>query len=259
MEDYEVINNDVEVITDVEVIENNALKASDEESAKQLTEDIKSTTTALYILLKRAHDTKAWLTLGYKSWTEYIEQEFDFSRARSYQLINQANVIEEINQASGVPLYITERDARSIKKRLPEITKRLEEVKDSDFDDDKLKDEAERIIEEEKEDIDNSNEYSGKDENGFSVGGEEEVDFEETEVTTYDNNEPTSFPPKIITFYENVNASFEVFERASPIATDIGKYIKSTSDVDNDEFVKLAKGSIAMITTILREIEKGAK
>lgn len=253
-----ISNDDIEVITDVEIIEND-VESLDKKSAEKLTEDIKSTTTALYILLKRAHDTKAWQTLGYKSWTEYIEKEFDFSRARSYQLINQANVIEEINEASGVPLYITERDARSIKKRLPEITKRLEEIKDSGVDEDELKDEAERIIEEERENIDNTNEFSGQDEKGFSSGGgEEDEDFEESEVKTYDNG-PITFPPKIVTFYENVYASFEIFERAHPIAIDIGRYVKFTNDVDTDEFVKAAKQSVGMINVILKEIERGAK
>ena len=104
------------------------------EQAAELTSDIQSTTSALYILLKQAHDDKAWVALGYKSWASYVEGEFDFSRARSYQLINQANVIEEINQASGVSVYITEREARAIKKRLPEITEKLEKnVKDADL------------------------------------------------------------------------------------------------------------------------------
>ena len=117
----------VEIVDETDKLE--VLEVLDKDAAKQLTKDIQSTTTALYVLLKKAHDTKAWLSLGYKTWTEYIEKEFDFSRARSYQLINQANVIEEINDASGVPLYITEREARSIKKRLPEITEKLKDMK----------------------------------------------------------------------------------------------------------------------------------
>ena len=72
-------NEDVEVIMS-------------KDEAVKLTQDIKSTTTALYVLLKRAHDDKAWVAMGYKSWTEYIENELP--AAQVYQLINQRSMIK---------------------------------------------------------------------------------------------------------------------------------------------------------------------
>lgn len=231
------MENNIEVIkaTDVEVVDNtsNNEMTIDKKSAKQLTNDIKSTTTALYVLLKRAHDTKAWQALGYNSWTEYIEEEFDFSRARSYQLINQANVIEEINAASGVPLYITESEARSIKKRLPEITERLEEIKEEDLEEEEAKQRAREIIEQEKEELDNSANYQDDDDleddrKGFSKGGTDDgwddPEHIESEVVT------TNFSNQVRFAAARALETLEVYD-LFPNAKDIGRYLGETEDV----------------------------
>lgn len=94
-------------------------------AAEELTNAIKSTSQALHILLKEAHDKEAWRALGYSSWKAYVEDELGFTRSRSYQLIDQAKVIEEISTATGETVYITEKEARAIKKKLPEITEKI--------------------------------------------------------------------------------------------------------------------------------------
>lgn len=96
-----------------------------ESEAQDLTESIKSTTVALAVLLQRAHQLKAWKAMGYASWKEYIEEEFKFSRARSYQLLDQGNVIKAVSEAGDTELYLTEKEAKIIKKELPNITERI--------------------------------------------------------------------------------------------------------------------------------------
>lgn len=239
------------------------MDAMSEDEAKQLTQDIQSTTTALYVLLKRAHDNKAWLALGYKSWTEYIEKEFDFSRARSYQLINQANVIEEINGASGVPLYLTEREARDIKKRLPQITKKIEEdVKGSGLSDDEAKKKVKQIIEEEtKEDIDNAAGYKG---GGGGNFGEDDgwdnpnvVAEEDMEEYNPENKKKKSGGYQLSDddkfYYENLCVTLKIFE-SLPNASLLGEKL-SKSDIDKKELKKMAESSSAWITRLLDELE----
>lgn len=95
--------------------------------ARDLTDSIKASVTATYILVKKAHDLNAWRSLGYKTWEEYVKNEFDMSAARSYQLINQATVIKQLEDASpeGTKVMLTEAQARDIKKELPNITEKV--------------------------------------------------------------------------------------------------------------------------------------
>lgn len=97
------------------------------QAARELTDSIKASVTATYILVKRAHDLKAWKSLGYKTWEEYVKSEFDMSAARSYQLINQADVIKQIEEVTpdGTKVMLTEAQARDIKKELPRITEKV--------------------------------------------------------------------------------------------------------------------------------------
>lgn len=103
--------------------------AMTQESARKITEAIKATATMTYILVKRAYDYKAYLSLGYTSWADYIRQEFNMSTSRSYQLINQAQVIEELESVApdGTQLYLTEAQTRDIKNELPRITQKVKE------------------------------------------------------------------------------------------------------------------------------------
>jgi hypothetical protein len=97
------------------------------DEAKHLTESIRATADVLYVLIQRAHAGKAWLALGYSSFGDYVNEEFDISRSRAYQLLNQANFIQQIESVApeGTHISLNEasvRDLRdSIESLLPEI------------------------------------------------------------------------------------------------------------------------------------------
>lgn len=98
-----------------------------EEEARALTEEIRAAVEGVWVLLVRAHETKAWKALGYERWADYISGEFHKGRQWSYQLLDQAIVITEIEVASGVyaDAYISQQVAREIKPLLPEVTEQI--------------------------------------------------------------------------------------------------------------------------------------
>ena len=93
------------------------------EQATKLTESIRNTSKVLWVLISRAHSGKAWIALGYTSWESYVVAEFDISRSRSYQLLNQAKVIQEIesNVPEGTHIVISESEARDLRGVLDEV------------------------------------------------------------------------------------------------------------------------------------------
>lgn len=105
------------------------LEEMTEDEATEITGAIRSTITATYVLLYRAHEGKAYKALGYGSWKEYIAGEFDFSVQRSYQLLDLAKTVEVIESVApgGTDLSLTEAQARDIKRELPKITERVKE------------------------------------------------------------------------------------------------------------------------------------
>lgn len=98
------------------------------DEARELTETIRSTADVLYVLLHRAHAGRAWEALGYGSFETYVREEFDISRSRAYQILNQAKVIEAIEAAApeGTDLRITEAQARDLKSVLGEVVPEIE-------------------------------------------------------------------------------------------------------------------------------------
>ena len=226
------------------------------EKASMLTEDIKSTTTALYVLLKQAHDEKAFIAMGYKTWTEYVEKEFEFSRTRSYQLINQANVIEQIEESTGFPIYITERDARAIKKRLPEITEKLKvEVKEADLE----REEAERVA---KEILDNREPQ----EEMKDLYEENEIDNSKLPMTPPSEEEPEEYHPindKGIKkyklnedekfYYDNLLITLKIFKDL-PDPVEFGQLIDKSTE-NKKELSKLAEYAFSWITRLIDEVQ----
>lgn len=99
-----------------------------EEEATEITGAIRSTITATYVLLYRAHEGKAYKALGYDTWKDYIAEEFDFSVQRSYQLLDLAKTVEIIESVTpdGTDVSLTESQARDIKRELPKITERVQ-------------------------------------------------------------------------------------------------------------------------------------
>lgn len=239
-------------ITTVEVVDVEVEVLMTKEEATELTQSIQSTTTALYVLIKKAHDNKAWLAMGYDSWASYIENEFNFSRARSYQLINQANVIEEINEASGVELYITEREARSIKKKLPEITKKLEtEVKGADLPSEEAEEKAREIIDETKEEMDMANKYNngGQYDDGYVEDEEDNGAMEEWTPANVDK----VLKDEDFFYYNNLMTTLEIF-KSMPAADKFGKTLRN-SNKDTKEVLEKAENAFAWLAKLIDEIE----
>lgn len=138
----EVVEVDDSMVSQIDtIIENSAMMNAEE--AQELTIAIKSTSTALYILLARAHEGKAYKALGYDTWKEYVQSEFDISPQRSYQLLDQHKVISALEEAApeGTVVKLTEAEARSIKKELPRITDEIKSATEG-----KSADEAESLI-----------------------------------------------------------------------------------------------------------------
>lgn len=102
------------------------------EQARQLTNTIRDASEVLWVLIARAHAGKAWQALGYESWERYVRSEFDMSRSRSYQLLDQARVIAAIESAvpAGTEIHLSEAAARDLKsvieEAIPEIRERTE-------------------------------------------------------------------------------------------------------------------------------------
>lgn len=204
------------------------------DEARELTEAIKSTSVALFTLLKKAHDSRAWEVLGFNSWSEYIKNEFDFSRQYSYRLVNQANVIEQINEAGEIDYYISEKEANIIKKKLPEITERI-------------KNETENIeSEEEKKEVVNT---IIKEEVGYGYGGDEPEE-DEDDFEGYDEYDLEK--AKREGFKEGLNqVSDDIYDQKDKVASGLDFYLQSlmrTLDIFNalpetKEMIKIVKNS----------------
>jgi len=125
-DDYEAPSEEVddeieEASRDLQLYEMN------EAEAKEITEAIRSASTATYILLSQAHTQKAHKALGYHSWADYVKTEFEMSSQRSYQLMDLSKVVEEIQAVTpeGTRVRLTEAQARDIKRELPRITEQI--------------------------------------------------------------------------------------------------------------------------------------
>lgn len=100
-----------------------------QDGAKELTRSIRDAAEVIWVLIARAHAGKAWLALGYDSWADYVREEFNMSRSRSYQLLDQAKVIEAINKAmpSGAEVALSESSARDLKFVIQEAVPEIKE------------------------------------------------------------------------------------------------------------------------------------
>lgn len=102
------------------------------EEAVVLTEHIRATADVLYVLVQRAHAGRAWEALGYDSFGSYVTSEFNISRSRAYQLLNQANIIAQIQDAApeGTQISINEATARDLKSMVDELVPEIEAATD---------------------------------------------------------------------------------------------------------------------------------
>lgn len=120
-----------------------------EGKARELTNAIKAAAEATYVLLARAHQGKAYKALGYSTWADYVNQEFEISTQRSYQLLNLSKTIEALEAVApeGTQVKLTEAQARDIKRELPFITSKIAEETE-DLDKDEAADRIDEIVQE---------------------------------------------------------------------------------------------------------------
>lgn len=97
--------------------------------AEELTRSIRDAAEVIWVLIARAHAGKAWKALGYDSWADYVQQEFNMSRSRSYQLLDQAKVIAAVSEAvpAGTDIAVTESSARELKYVIQEAVPEIRE------------------------------------------------------------------------------------------------------------------------------------
>lgn len=97
--------------------------------ARALTDEIKHAAERVWSLLLQAHERGAWKALEYPTWESYVRAEFDMSRSRSYQILDQGRVVREITAAAGVSTMvdIDEREARDLRPHLPHVAAAVRE------------------------------------------------------------------------------------------------------------------------------------
>lgn len=123
-----------------------------EEQARSITDTIRNAVDVVWMLIARAHAGKAWEALGYETWADYVKDEFNMSRSRSYQLLDQARVVAEIESAvpEGTVVSITEAAARDLKGVLEEVVPEIRE-RTAGLDPDEASDVLAEIVEEQRE------------------------------------------------------------------------------------------------------------
>lgn len=110
------------------------------EEARALTDQIKGATEALWSMLAEAHDRQAWRALGYGSFRDYVDAEFNISRGHAYRMLDQARVIAALAEVAQVSpsgdTGITEAAARDLKPHLTVVKELVVEATDGIEDED---------------------------------------------------------------------------------------------------------------------------
>jgi hypothetical protein len=97
------------------------------DEAQTLTERIKTATQEVCLLLLEAHQRRAWVPLGYRSWREYVRSELGLSRSRSYELLDQARVVRVLQKEARTSQLpdISPYAAGQIRPHLAEVTQMI--------------------------------------------------------------------------------------------------------------------------------------
>jgi hypothetical protein len=66
--------------------------------ARRLTDEVKADAQRLWAKLLNLYEGRAHIALGYNSWAEYCQQEFKMGKTRSYQLLQAAQVINQLTK-----------------------------------------------------------------------------------------------------------------------------------------------------------------
>jgi hypothetical protein len=75
-------------------------------------------------LLLEAHDRRAWTSLGYATWSQYVATEYGFSKQRAFQLLDHGRFIRGLESATGrsTAVDLPERVSRDLKSQLGPLT-----------------------------------------------------------------------------------------------------------------------------------------
>lgn len=95
--------------------------------ARLLTDRIRSRAQNLCELVFRAHSGRAWVALGYQSWEDYVREEFNLSRSRAYELVDQGRVLQVLSAAANTELGagVSPYAVREIKRYVPELAEEI--------------------------------------------------------------------------------------------------------------------------------------
>lgn len=188
------------------------------DQAKELTETIRSTSEVLFMLLARAHAGKAWLALGYSNFGDYVREEFDMSRSRAYQILDQAKVVAAIEAAApeGAPIpNISEAAARDLKSIIGEVVPEIAE-RTHGLPADEAGDVVEEIVENYRDQVRNDREQDALEREEAAEDAAERRGFSETgggiytpppPAPTYDDED--DYDPALIR--RNVQAAYDLY------------------------------------------------
>jgi hypothetical protein len=101
----------------------------DARAARVLTKRIKTEINNVCLLLSEAHDRRAWVVLGHSTWNQYVRKEFGYSRSRSYEILDQARVVQAIQRAAGSD-SIPDLSAYTARQIKPYLQKIVNEIRD---------------------------------------------------------------------------------------------------------------------------------
>ena len=190
-----------------------------QDQARSITDTIRNAVDVVWMLIARAHAGRAWSALGYESWADYVKEEFNMSRSRSYQLLDQARVVAEIEGAvpEGTVISITEAAARDLKGVLEEVVPEIRE-RTAGLDPEDASDVLAEIVEEQRERLREQQEAADDDdyEDGYLGGsgnGRGYSDRDEPEPL-YDDVDGVD----VVAIRQAVNAAHDLYSSLSALA-----------------------------------------
>lgn len=92
------------------------MKPLSKTQARNLTKKIKENLQESAQLMKEAHEKKVWLPLGYKNFSQWLREAVGITRGRAYQLINIAQLDQDIREKLPLPndYTISDKNTRAV-------------------------------------------------------------------------------------------------------------------------------------------------
>ena len=193
------------------------------DEARELTSTIRNAAEMLWVLLARAHEGRAWEALGYTSWEGYVRAEFDMSRSRSYQLLDQGRVIAALTEAmpEGAEVSLTEAAARDLKGVLDEVLPEVSE-RTAGLEPDEASQVLDEIVEEQRSQLredadgdDDFDEYAGGSGNGGPYDGPYTGGAGTADEDLYDDVDDID----VVKIRRNVNAAHDLYSSLTALSS----------------------------------------